>query len=54
MEDLIQYLQGLPIRPLIRIACAIFTIATLIGIAFACVILYQLLFPRKKRSLWDN
>lgn len=44
MEDLIQYLQTLPISPLIWVAVSVFAIASIIAIVFVCVIFYQLLF----------
>lgn len=44
MEDLIQYLQTLPIGPLAWVAVSVFAVASVVAIVFVCVIFYQLLF----------
>lgn len=49
MEDLIQYLQTLPIAPLIWVSVAVSAVASVLAIVFVSVIFYRLLFPRKKR-----
>lgn len=54
MQELIQYLQTLPIKPIMWVAGVLASIVLVIAISFVCVIFYRLLFPRKNRSWWDN
>ena len=49
MKDLIQYLQTLPIGPLIWVEVVVSAVASVLVIVFVSVIFYRLLFPRKKR-----
>lgn len=43
MEDLIQYLQTLPIKPLAWVAVSALAVASVVAIVFVCVI-YNFIF----------
>lgn len=53
MSELIQYIQALPIKPLMWIGITLVIIAFIFGIFFVSAIFFSLFHPKKKRSFWD-
>ena len=53
MSELIQYLQTLPIKPLLWIIGVLAVISFLLALAFVSVLFYRMLFQKKKRSFWE-